>query len=389
MKNIDLRDWQTVAQRLWVDNNYRGCVSVATGGGKTIFAISCFIRLQSLNPAARILVIVPSIALLDQWYSSFVSDFGLDESSIKILKSKDMKPDSVANLVIINSARAIEEWTVGDDSLFLVVDECHRAASPENAKALRVKSQYTLGLSATPYREYDSLFTENVEPRLGKVIFEYSLTDAVRDGVLAQMQIQNLRIPLTAKEQVEYEKYSRLAARAFGAGNIDAAHIALTKRARVSNNASFRVPTVVALLNGLRESRVIVFFESISELERAAALLSIQGHHLVTYHSKVSDHLRRSNLMLFRRGAFDVLLTCRALDEGFNVPEASVAIIAAGTASKRQRTQRIGRVLRALPGKGTGTVITIYATDEEEQKLVQEIERLDLKILPIWSKARI
>jgi len=79
---------------------------------------------------------------------------------------------------------------------------------------------------------------------------------------------------------------------------------------------------------------------------------------------------------MFRRGVFDVLIACRALDEGFNVPEARIALIGAGTASKRQRIQRMGRVLRSMTGKVDAKVITIYATDVEEARLVQEAANL-------------
>ena len=38
--------------------------------------------------------------------------------------------------------------------------------------------------------------------------------------------------------------------------------------------------------------------------------------------------MRRENLRMFRRGMLDTIVCCRALDEGVNVPEASVAIVA-------------------------------------------------------------
>jgi superfamily II DNA or RNA helicase len=86
--------------------------------------------------------------------------------------------------------------------------------------------------------------------------------------------------------------------------------------------------------------------------------------------------MRRSNLRLFRKGVFEVLIACRALDEGFNVPEARIALIGAGTSSKRQRIQRMGRVLRSMTGKENAEVITIYATDVEEARLAQESQNL-------------
>jgi superfamily II DNA or RNA helicase len=59
------------------------------------------------------------------------------------------------------------------------------------------------------------------------------------------------------------------------------------------------------------------------------------------------------------------------------VPEAQLAIIAAGTSSTRQRVQRFGRVLRTVAGKDLAEVITLYATRVEEERYVAESERLD------------
>jgi hypothetical protein len=41
-------------------------------------------------------------------------------------------------------------------------------------------------------------------------------------------------------------------------------------------------------------------------------------------------------------------------------PDASLALIAAGTRVKRQTIQRIGRVLRRAPGKDTAKVVKLY-----------------------------
>ena len=56
-------------------------------------------------------------------------------------------------------------------------------------------------------------------------------------------------------------------------------------------------------------------------------------------------------LARFRSGAAPVLVSSQVLDEGFDVPEAEVAIVVGGTGSTRRHVQRIGRVLRPREGK--------------------------------------
>ncbi len=53
----------------------------------------------------------------------------------------------------------------------------------------------------------------------------------------------------------------------------------------------------------------------------------------------------------FRSGETTVLVSAQVLDEGFDLPEAEVAIVVGGTSSTRRHVQRIGRLLRPRPGK--------------------------------------
>jgi superfamily II DNA or RNA helicase len=99
--------------------------------------------------------------------------------------------------------------------------------------------------------------------------------------------------------------------------------------------------------------------------------------------------LRAKAMMLgqYRRGQIDALVTCRALDEGFNVPETEVGIIAASTATQRQRIQRLGRVVRPAKGKTGALIYTLVATGPEIQRLKEEEERLEGVATVTWSRA--
>jgi superfamily II DNA or RNA helicase len=53
----------------------------------------------------------------------------------------------------------------------------------------------------------------------------------------------------------------------------------------------------------------------------------------------------------FMDGTYRRILTSRVLDEGVDVPDASIAVIISGSGSSRQFIQRLGRILRKRPGK--------------------------------------
>jgi superfamily II DNA or RNA helicase len=382
----ELRHWQKIAMKRWFENSNKGCIEVATGGGKTTFAIAAYAELLKKKPDLKIVVVVPTTALADQWFVNFEEDLGINETDIKNLTTSNLNPDKKINIVIINTARAFNEKCQDSENIFLVLDECHRAGSSENSKSLFSNTYATLGLSATPFREFDDGFKSFIEPKIGPVIFSYSLDDAIRDGVLTSMKITNIRIPLLDSEQVEYNELSGKIASAFSQdADSNIIDSLLRKRARLYNNAFYRIPTILSVLEGFRGERCLVFVESISAAEEAKKLLDDQEHSVTIYHSQLSDSIRRSNLRLFRRGVFEVLIACRALDEGFNVPEARIALIGAGTSSKRQRIQRMGRVLRSMTGKENAEVITIYATDVEEARLAQESQKLKNIVQINWK----
>jgi superfamily II DNA or RNA helicase len=374
------RKWQIEALKAWRANDRRGVVSVVTGGGKTVFAAQCILDAAEYLSDIKTVVVVPTLALLDQWFVSIVEDLNVPASDVGTYsgEGRPTAPKPI-NLMVINTARQWAPIISKRNPTFLIVDECHRVGSTVNALALEGPHAATLGMSATPVREYDDAFEATVAPALGNIIYEYDFAQARRDNVVAPFDLVNVRVELTEPERIRYDAYTRRLARLLGRQRRgddvgESLQRLLRERAAVSARAAMRVPVAVRLADQHPRSRVLIFHEHIAAAERIAELLSERGHHVTTYHSKLGPEMRRDNLRLFRQGRFDALVSCRALDEGVNVPESTVAIIASSTASSRQRIQRFGRVLRPAPGKDRALIYTIFATDLEERRLISEAE---------------
>lgn len=60
---------------------------------------------------------------------------------------------------------------------------------------------------------------------------------------------------------------------------------------------------------------------------------------------------RKQMLEYFRQGRIDVLVTSKVLNEGVDVPEASIGVVISGSAAVREHVQRLGRILRHQEGK--------------------------------------
>src|SRR5262249_16821121 len=146
----------------------KGIVEVVTGGGKTIFALSCIKDL----PSDTSLIIVPTVALLDQWWEEAAAFFDVSLDDINVIASRGRIRQGTINLAVLNTASKLtperNRWPY-----FLIVDECHKAASEKFRSALDGEPVATLGLSATPERPYDEGLDEVLVPKLGPVIYRY------------------------------------------------------------------------------------------------------------------------------------------------------------------------------------------------------------------------
>jgi superfamily II DNA or RNA helicase len=289
--------------------------------------------------------------------------------------------------MVVNSARTKSRLvSESAERLLLIADECHRYGSPENAKAIAVPSAATLGLTATAQRDFDDGVEAVLIPALGEIFFDYSLLDASKDGVVSPFELANVQVPLLATEEEQIDQLSRAIGRAASEGDDEKVKVLAIKRAGVSKRAASRLPVTVRIAEQHAGSRILIFHEDIESAELITRILQQRGTPALAYHTKIASEVRRDNLRLFRSGVAPILVSCRALDEGVDIPEVSVAIIAAATSSQRQRIQRLGRALRKVEGKPLAEIFTLYATASEGSQLRVESERLSEIAKVSWSR---
>lgn len=384
MAHLAPRGWQIEALAKWEQAGHKGIVSVVTGGGKTVFALSCIAKIK---PAAT-LIVVPTAALLEQWWEEAASYFDLELDEINVITGSKKLKQGTINLAVLNTAAKLPSRQKGT-SCFLIVDECHKAASDHFKAVLEIPTTATLGLSATPERPYDNGLADVLIPALGDVIFKYGYAEALRDGVIVPFILKNIVFSLEEDRQQEYDKLSAKIARSIQLQGPDAQEtIALfLKRARVLNLSPNRVRLALKLVAANSGKRILIFHEDVEACELIHHVLAEYGIRSGVYHSKLPLRVRALVLGKYRRGELDVLVTCRALDEGFNVPETEIGIIAASTATNRQRIQRLGRVVRPAHGKNTATIFTLVATGPEIARLKNEEENLEGVATVSWSRA--
>ena len=154
-------------------------------------------------------------------------------------------------------------------------------------------------------------------------------------------------------------------------------------------NSKNRIPFGVELLQKHKRDSWIVFTENKKQAKEFNKIINKKGYKSAIYNTDLDNNEREENLNNFKSGNLNVLVSCTALDEGFDMPEADGAMILSASSSKRQRIQRMGRVLRITANKENALIVTVYSSNTEYVKLKEESNRYQLENVPIrWQKMK-
>ncbi len=388
---MKLRDWQEKAFPLWWADK-RGIVKVVTGGGKTIFAIHCLTKYLEEERSKSILIVVPSIALLDQWHEVMSQTF--DSKDITI-NGGGQQPEDVTKICIttVDSVKNIINKVDAENTL-LVVDECHKIGTEKRGEMLTNNWHATLGLSATPERDYDDNFYIIIKRILGDIIFDYDYIDAREDEVIVNFKLLYGYAAMLPEEEDKYTKFTKNIQRraaTIGGSNMNdyPLKMLIFNRARLVKNSKNRIPYGVELLLKHKRESWIVFTENKKQAKEFNKIINKKGFKSGIYNTDLNDEERLHNLTAFKNRELNVLVSCTALDEGFDMPEADGAMILSASSSKRQRIQRMGRVLRITANKENALIVTVYSSKTEFTKLREESNRYKLEGVPVkWQQMR-
>ena len=346
---------QRKAMECWRAAQARGTVVMPTGSGKTYFAVRC---IAAVNRPA--LVVAPTIDLMVQW-AGVLKQFFQEEIGMLGGGSRNLQPLTVSTY----DSAVLQMEFIGNRFGLIVFDECHHLPGQINRMAASMSiAPYRLGLTATPEREDDG--EEVMAKLIGPVVFQ-TYIDELEGKVLAPYLTHRIRVELSETEQAEYQqarkiytgfvrrcqidfsdpdgwgRFIALSARMPGGREAFSAYL---RQRRIARCGRAKLEWVWKLLREHRGERILVFTadnDAAYEMGEAFCLP------VLTHKTKAAE--RRDFLDRFRSGEYPVLLTSKVLNEGVDVPEASIGIVVSGSGSTREHVQRLGRILRAQNGK--------------------------------------
>lgn len=353
--SLEPRPYQREAVRAWKKNDRRGTVVLPTGSGKSYVA-----QLAMRATQRPTLVVAPTIDLVQQWAAQLAAAFPVPVGMLGG-GSRDVQPITVSTY---DSAVIMMEF-IGNRFGLLIADECHHLPGPVYRQLANMSiAPFRLGLTATPEgnEEDDSILAG----LLGPLCFRRDI-DEMEGTFLAPYKTVRIELDLDPDEEEEYTRqravymdfvrsnginfsdprgwsqFLGLCACLAGGRKAFNAYLAQRTIARRSR-AKFR--RMWELFRRHAGERILVFTADNDTAYDIGRRFLVP---VLTHHTKIQE--RRAFLEAFRAGDYPVLVTSKVLNEGIDVPEASVGIILSGTGSIREHVQRLGRILRPVKGK--------------------------------------
>ncbi len=370
--DLTLRPYQQEAVDTWAVQGRHGVVVLPTGVGKSIVGVQAIAETQLPT-----LVVVPTIDLMNQWASLLEKHFGC---AVGMLGggSKNALDLTVSTY---DSASLMMEF-LGNRFGLVIFDECHHLPGPVMRTAAEMcAAPARLGLTATPER--DDGAEEIIYDLLGPLVYRREI-DEFEQSTLSPYATRRLEVELDPDDLAEYQRnrefyreflrrnhirmssrngWNQFLQRCATAPDGREAMKAYQTQKRIAGGSRRKIQTIWQLLKKHAGERIIIF-TALNDLAYEIGETFLLP--VITHLTKAAE--RKEFLDRFRDGSYRVMVTSRVLNEGIDVPEASVGIVVSGSGSVREHVQRLGRILRPRQGKqavlyelvsaGTGEVYT-------------------------------
>jgi superfamily II DNA or RNA helicase len=244
-----------------------------------------------------------------------------------------------------------------------------------------------MGLTATYEREdgrHDEL------PRLtGGRVYELGV-DTLAGRHLSPYTHEKIFVDLTPEEQQRYRReysvftdylrrrgltlrspqdFQRFIMRTGSDRQAREALLARNKALKTVLNSNAKITALGEFLNVYTDEKILVFTRYNQLVYNVSRRFLIPA---ITYQTPKDE--RKEILEKFKAGRYRAIVTSQVLDEGVDVPEASLGFILSGTGSSREYIQRLGRILRKRPGK-QAKLVEIVARETVETRISQRRHR--------------
>ncbi len=312
---VDLRDYQEEMMRTAYDMK-SAVLANPSGSGKTVTSIGLLAEVD-----APTLILVPQRSLIPQWKEELLDKTTLTEDRLGEYHgdTKEMNDVTLATYHIVGSNPEVfrKDWGL------IIFDEVHHIPAKVFRTAANLQSVRRVGLSASPVREdrkEKEIFTL-IGPAIGG---DWSLF--FQQGHVLKPEVHIRFVPWADGYRAKYDKADGI------------------KKHIIAGKNPAKEGVLGELLEEHDDRKVIVFADWLEQGEQLSDAFDIP------FVSGEMPHDRREEFLdAFRDGDRTRLIVSRIGDEGLDIPDAEVGIVMSGQGgSRRQATQRAGRVMRPI-----------------------------------------
>lgn len=398
--HVHLRPYQNEAIENWSKQNYQGIFDMATGTGKTYTALAAAARLfAAMRQNLAVLIICPYQHLVEQWKDDIIA-FGMKPIVCYSASSQRNWRDRLKNAVnsfnlgvqehfcMVSTNATFSIAYVQDlimkltGNVLLIVDEAHNFGAENLSWTLLPNIPYRLALSATIDRHGDPEGTQKLYDYFKEKCIEYTLKDAINNGMLTPYYYHPVTVSLNDQELAEYLELTAKIRKNIHKGRngkivlSEYAKMLLIKRARIVAGAEEKIALLKQLMEDYKDDNQILVYcgattmhdvdysenkppiEEARQIDIVADMLGNDLHMRVTKFTSEENAEERERIKAdFAEGKhLQALVAIRCLDEGVNIPSIRTAFIMASSTNPKEYIQRRGRVLRTFPSKNRAVI---------------------------------
>jgi superfamily II DNA or RNA helicase len=420
------RDYQLEAYEKWKQNDYKGIFAMATGTGKTITSLNCLLNLYTESRSYKAIILVPTIALLDQWKKECLK---FNFRNIITISSKEKWNEQLAFFITANKfisssfivivtyasfvrSKFQSHFKLLPSDTLLIADEVHNMGAPQISKILsKIHINKRIGLSATPSRKYDIVGNNVIEDFFydkTPYVYSYSMKEALDIGWLCKYTYHPHIVYLDEDELKEYIEISKQLLKYINPETnaykeVPEVEMLLLARKRIIHKARNKKSTFKSILKDEFKKRgnlkfTLVYVPEGKDPDYTKSDEYIENEYEVKLINDYTRFVREADdtvlvkqytaktlnrnevIKNFEFGKIHVLTSMKCLDEGVDVPRSELAIFCASTGNPRQFIQRRGRVLRTHNDKINAVIHDLVVVPQINRKeSYYEMERNLLK----------
>lgn len=352
ISNSKRNEIQQEARDTWKSNGSKGLLAMATGTGKSKIAVDEAKEQHTVRKDAfKALLVVPTEKLRDNtWKDEFEKWDGHETWEL-------VRRECYASLARIED----EHYDL------IILDEGHYV-TPANSVFFKNNTYESLMvLTATPPEDEVKI---EILDSIAPIIYNYTLEEAVRDGLVAPFQIivveqeldrvsRNIKAGSKAKPflQTEAAQYKYLNNRVLMLMLENAPSKRITLAEQMRMHFIYNLPSKFALAQKIKthmKGRYLIFGSNIAQIEALCAPN--------TFHSK-TDSVAYDK---FVAEEIDTLGVVKAVNEGQNLPNLDMGMIVQLNAKELHLIQRIGRLVRFRPGHAAIMYIVVAKGTQDE-----------------------